>query len=55
MHFLLEAIKTIATTMAPRKRVSRFFCEACDLRDNCNLAPARRRLCWEQRAKRPQW
>jgi hypothetical protein len=53
--FLAKVAKAKAEAPPPRK-LSRFMCEACELRGYCGMSSdeRQRRQCWEARALRPR-
>ena len=55
MHTLLELLSKLANAITAERKLSRYNCAGCDLRDHCHLPPWRRQLCVETRAMRPHW
>ena len=55
MHTLRGLISKLATAITAQRKLSRYNCGGCDLRDCCHLPPELRQLCVEMRAMRPHW
>jgi hypothetical protein len=54
MRTLSDAIVKFANAVVRQRRLSRFACTGCEMRDRCSLPAQRRRLCQEVRALRPR-
>jgi hypothetical protein len=53
MRALSDAIARFASAVTRQRRLSRFVCAGCEMRDRCSLPAYRRRLCQEVRAVLP--